>query len=104
MSNYPDGAANDPKAPWNQPDEPTQCDVCHDPLEQTPDGITHYRLAEEDDEEHRKPITIAVCLTCDNEFICKDCFGKFDLDEAEDSTAPIPDLICQECFNDASDE
>jgi len=21
MSNYPDGAANDPRAPWNQPDE-----------------------------------------------------------------------------------
>lgn len=35
MSNYPDGAANDPRAPWNQPEMPEfepsfegECECC----------------------------------------------------------------------------
>jgi len=62
MSNYPDGAANDPKAPYNQKDpKMTEWDECG------------YSVCEKCEEPHR----------VNEDGICEACFEPEEIDEED---------------------
>ena len=93
---YPAGAANDPNAPYNQPDEPEDCTVCSTVMEQSPDGLIHYTVTHEEDERGNSE-PIVTCLDCDEEFICKVCKGQFHHDDCVDPAVDLLDRICTDC-------
>jgi hypothetical protein len=47
MSNYPDGAENDPNAPWNQVDEPEEEKTFFVTVEATLGAVGHAAAQEE---------------------------------------------------------
>ena len=79
LSNYPDGAENDPRAPWNQKDV-TECDECG--------GQAEDELVESYDRSEGENRWL--CESCADMVKCATCQHWYDVSDTTDG-------VCCDC-------